>query len=96
MFNWFAKICKKILKDPCKNCIVQPVCFNTFLGDHKYVKKYQDCKQYRNYKKKSRKIESIFDNIHDGILSVLVLIFIIWIIVTFIIGITEQYQLIFG
>lgn len=95
MFDWLLKIIEKKL-DPCELCIVRPLCPIKKMGGHILYNQYKECNLYIKYKRRYEKWDNLFDSIHTGIILIIVILFFLYIVITFIMGIVKQYQLLFS
>jgi hypothetical protein len=95
MFDGLLKIIERKI-DPCRLCIVRPLCPIKKMGGHILYNQYKECNLYIKYKRRYEKFDNLFDSIHTGFIITVITLFCLYIAITFIMGIFKQYQLLFS
>jgi hypothetical protein len=95
MSDRLLKLYKKIL-DPCKNCLVKPLCSTRTKSRYPILtQRYDECEKYKNHMRNYTKFESMTETLHTGIILAILFLFFLYIIATFIMGFWHQYILLF-
>lgn len=93
MFEWFLEKMKKIL-NPCKNCLVQPLCTT---GPYMIkIEKMRHCKLHQLYSKRISKMENIHNVITGVSFIAISFLIILYVVLTFLMGLLYQWNLIFS